>query len=77
MSVFVLLMGGSTPIGTYLLGHVAALTSVPVAIAGFGVATGIGVIATLTYHGLADRRRPDVTVPATDIPATTNNTIDP
>ena len=50
MSVFVLLMGGRTPVGTYLLGHVAAPTSVPVAIVGFGAASGIGLIATLTYQ---------------------------
>ena len=57
MSVFVLLMGGSTPVGTYLLGHVATLTSVPAAIVVFGVATGVGLAATLIYQRLADRRR--------------------
>lgn len=57
MSVFVLLMGGSTPVGTYLLGHVAALTGVPVAVGGFGAATAVGLIGTLTYQRVADRRR--------------------
>ena len=57
MSVFVLLMGGSTPVGTYLLGHVATLTSVPAAIIAFGVATGVGLATTLIYQRLAERRR--------------------
>ncbi len=64
MSVFVLLMGGSTPVGTYLLGHVAALTSVPVAVVGFGAATGVGLIATLACQKVADRRRTAPAPPA-------------
>lgn len=59
MSLFVLLMAGTTPIGTYLLGHVAALTSIPVTISAFGVATAIGLVATLLYQVHADRRTAD------------------
>ena len=57
MSPFVLLMAGSTPVGTYLLGHVAGLAGVSNAIAAFGVATGAGLLAILAYQRLANRRR--------------------
>jgi hypothetical protein len=42
-------MAGSTPIGTYLFGHLATLASVPMAIAAFAVATGVGAIVTRTW----------------------------
>jgi MFS family permease len=60
MSLFVLLMAGTTPIGTYLLGHVAAAAGVPATLAVFGAATAAGLAATVAYRAHAGRRHPAV-----------------
>lgn len=53
MSLFVLLMAGTTPLGSYLLGHVAAAAGVPATVVGFGA-------ATVAYRTRVVRRhRPD------------------
>jgi MFS family permease len=68
MSLFVLLMAGTTPIGTYLLGHVAAAWGVPASMTIFGVATVVGLSATIAYRAFTLRRSPPpVTAPAADV----------
>lgn len=60
MSLFVLLMAGTTPLGSYLLGHVAAAAGVPTTMVGFGAATAAGLAATVAYRTRVVRRhRPD------------------
>jgi MFS family permease len=69
MSLFVLLMAGTTPVGTYMLGHVAAAWGVPASMAIFGVATLLGLSATVAYRALAARGSPSpVTASAADMP---------
>lgn len=57
MGIYVLLMGGTTPIGSFLLGEVAGHYGTGVAIVTFGVVTagGVGLVGVL-------RRRGDVVV---------------
>ena len=65
MSLFVLLMAGTTPIGTYLLGHVAAAWGVPASMTIFGAATIVGLSATIAYRTLTARRHPPAPASAT------------
>ena len=50
MSMFVLLMGGSTPIGSYALGHLAAIVGISLSMVVFGLVSAIGVLATVSYR---------------------------
>ena len=58
MSLFVLLMAGSTPIGASLLGQGASTFGVPATMVGFGLATAAGVAALVAYRAVALRSRP-------------------
>ncbi len=50
MSLFVLLMAGSTPIGASLLGQGAEAFGVPATLVAFGVATLVGLTALVVYR---------------------------
>jgi MFS family permease len=50
MSLYVLLMAGTTPIGSYLLGHLANGAGTGVAVVAFGLLTAAGVVAGLIYR---------------------------
>ncbi|MHB1784451.1 MAG: MFS transporter [Acidimicrobiales bacterium] len=52
MGIYVLLMGGTTPVGSFILGEVAGHLGTGVALVVFGAATagGVGLIATLRRH---------------------------
>ena len=49
MSIYSLLLAGTTPIGSLALGSVAEWTSVPVAVGGAAVLCGVGVVVALFY----------------------------
>ena len=49
MSLYVLLMAGTTPVGSYLLGHLADAAGTGLAIVSFGLLTVAGVGAGLAY----------------------------
>ena len=53
MSLFVLLMAGSTPIGASLLGQGAEAFGVPAALVTFGVVTLMGLAALVVYRAMA------------------------
>jgi MFS family permease len=63
MSLFVLLMAGSTPIGASLLGQGAEAFGVPATIVAFGVATLIGLAALVVYRTMT---APTATAASTD-----------
>jgi MFS family permease len=50
MSLYVLLMAGTTPIGSYLLGHLANGAGTGVAVVAFGLLTVAGVVTGLIYR---------------------------
>ena len=61
MSIYVLLMGGTTPIGAFLLGTIAGGWGIQVGLVVFGGLTMLGIGAIVLRMGLspADVRRPD------------------
>ena len=52
MSMFVLLMGGSTPIGSYVLGYLAATLGISHSMVVFGVVCALGVFAAVSYRSM-------------------------
>lgn len=50
MSLYVLLMAGTTPVGSYLLGHLANGAGTGVAVVAFGLLTVAGVVTGLVYR---------------------------
>ncbi len=58
MSLYVLLMAGTTPVGSYLLGHLANAAGTGVAVASSGLLTMAGIVAGLVY-GRTHRQGPD------------------
>lgn len=66
MSLFVLLMAGSTPIGAMLLGQGATVLGVPATMVAFGVATLVGVALMVAYRS----RRVLLSHPADQPPTT-------
>ena len=59
MGIYVLLMGGTTPIGSYVLGQVSGGFGPSVGILAFGVATVVAVAAI----GFGHRRPGSVAMP--------------
>jgi len=63
MGIYVVLMGGTTPIGSFLLGEVAGHFGTGAALVTFGGATaaGVGLVGALRWHaggGAADTGAP-------------------
>lgn len=64
MSMFVLLMGGSTPIGSYVLGHLAAAIGISHSMVVFGLVCAVGVLGAVrarSHHSTAGEDRHDLT----------------
>lgn len=73
MSIFVLLMAGSTPIGASLLGFGASNYGVSATISGFGIATAFGLVLLVITRSMTNRTHPTLTNPdrSSDSPKTT------
>lgn len=73
MSLFVLLMAGSTPIGASLLGLGANAFGVSVTIVGFGIVSAAGVAVLVAHRAVAARTGPATSDPdpKTDLPEST------
>jgi MFS family permease len=73
MSIFVLLMAGSTPIGASLLGFGASNYGVSASISGFGIATAFGLVLLVITRSMTHRTHPTLTNPdrPSDSPETT------
>jgi len=75
MGIYVVLMGGTTPIGSFVLGEVAGHFGTGTALVVFGAATavGVGLVGALRWHaggGTADAGTPGgLASPATAGPA--------